>query len=159
MRNPTELITVIVMLLFAVIVIGLTVKKFYLLRHTLNSNVRKVYFLIFCWWICNTLNKIAYTIKDLYSIILYIAKNNQNDQTETISYLTRIYFAIDWMNAFLIQWLLIFVPYHWYQYINSGWKKLLRSSLITKWASTLQFRLLTTECKRSYILFWGFTGK
>jgi hypothetical protein len=54
-------------------------------------------------------------IANVFSIVLYKLKDNNSGEwnDEDMSALSRIYFIIDWINAFAIQWLLLFVPYHW----------------------------------------------
>ncbi len=59
------------------------------------------------------IHHIGYIVKNLYGIIIYIVYNNQVEVTEELSWFSKLYFSFDWTNAFILQTLLIFVPYHW----------------------------------------------
>lgn len=49
---------------------------------------------------------------------------------EKVSHYTRIYFVIDWAKSYFIQLLLLYVPYHWYLFHESGAKKSLYCSML-----------------------------
>jgi hypothetical protein len=42
---------------------------------------------------------------------------------DEMSNLTKPYAAIDWLNAFFLQWLLLYVPYNWYAVREIGLRR------------------------------------
>ena len=51
-------------------------------------------------------------------MILFGVKDRMND--EEMSTATKYSFVLDWGNAFIIQALLLYLPYHWYEMWNIG---------------------------------------
>lgn len=49
----------------------------------------------------------------MYGIVIYIFYNQRTDVGSELSWFSKLYFSLDWTNAFVLQTLLIFVPYHW----------------------------------------------
>ena len=51
-------------------------------------------------------------LDNAFSYVLYGLKDGL--ETAQMSYLTKYYFLIDWLTAFFMQWLLLYLPYQWY---------------------------------------------
>lgn len=58
----------------------------------------------------------AYLSANLFGIILFSLYDGDptSYSSSEMSESTKYSFVINWANAFVIQWLLIYVPYHWY---------------------------------------------
>jgi hypothetical protein len=58
----------------------------------------------------------AFVLSNSYGATIFALKDNNNEKYSDgdMSLMTKYYFVIDWINAFLIQWLLLYLPYQWY---------------------------------------------
>jgi hypothetical protein len=61
------------------------------------------------------LNNLAYIAANLVGVILFsLHDSNPTAYSDSeMSDYTKIGFVVNWINAFIIQWILIYVPYHW----------------------------------------------
>ena len=83
------------------------------MRGTHNRHVTFVYILLLAWWL-------VFIATNIYgSVIFFVHDANPGDISFShMSQLTKYYFVIDWANAFLIQWLLLYLPYQWCKQIS-----------------------------------------
>jgi len=72
-----------------------------------------------------TYRNIAFIAANIMSITLYSMhdSNPSSYSDQDMSTITKYYFLIDWVNAFCIQWLLLYIPYHWYRTVKLGQRK------------------------------------
>lgn len=61
------------------------------------------------------INYPAYVVSNSYGLVLYQLNesNSEKYSNEQLSVMSKYYFAVDWINAFSIQWLLLYLPYQW----------------------------------------------
>lgn len=60
-------------------------------------------------------------VKGVYGILVYLTYHEVKYQEyDDLSWLSKLYFSFDWTNAFIIQTLIIFVPYHWMKQITEA---------------------------------------
>jgi hypothetical protein len=59
------------------------------------------------------------------SISIYLLHDNHPSDysDQDMSTITKYYFIVDWLTAFFIQWLLLYIPYHWYLATKAGRRK------------------------------------
>jgi hypothetical protein len=56
----------------------------------------------------------GFVAANAYSIVIYVlSKNDESLNGEAMSTLTKYSFVITWLNAYVIQSILLCVPYHW----------------------------------------------
>jgi hypothetical protein len=80
-----------------------------------NANVSFVYRMILAWRICTPLFIPAYIAANLFGIILFSLHDGSPDEysSDYMSEATKYSFVTNWINAFVLQWILMYVPYHW----------------------------------------------
>ena len=57
---------------------------------------------------------IAYISHGVFNFVQYVLHATLGDNT--MSELSGYNFIVNWANAFVIQWILLYVPYHWYTF-------------------------------------------
>lgn len=115
-RNQQTLITESVLLFLSAIICLLAVKKYCVIWRSIsnrNQNANLAYLGILIWWFSIYAPISGYIAKDLYGIVVYIIYAGRTGVDNQLSWFSKFYFALDWGNAFVLQTVLIFVPYHW----------------------------------------------
>lgn len=119
-----DLILLCILLACSLPIIIHAIRKFWKLFRNDFHNINSVYLLIFAWWVCKHVSYTVYAAKDTFGIILYEYKENYSGtdiiRSQSLSHLSKYYFALDWTSAFAIQSLLIYVPYRWYIFHHIG---------------------------------------
>lgn len=64
----------------------------------------------------------AFVLSNVYGAIIFALKDNHSESYSDgdMSLMTKYYFVMDWTNAFLVQWLLLYLPYQWYRCFKTG---------------------------------------
>lgn len=114
-NDSTELITTSVLLALSLLIVGDAFRKYLRVGGQHNSNVSFVYRMIMAWWLSNSSINAAYVASGLFGILLFSLHDGSPEDysDEYLSETTKYSFVVNWANAFLIQWILIYVPYHW----------------------------------------------
>jgi hypothetical protein len=75
------------------------------------------------------INYLAFVASNAYGVVVYLISQDKPSNNE-MSTLTKYSFVINWINAYVIQWILLLVPYQWYSTLYKGVNKLLICSRI-----------------------------
>lgn len=61
-------------------------------------------------------------IANAFGATVFALKDNNSESysDKDMSIMTKYYFVVDWINAFLVQWLLLYLPYQWYFCFKAG---------------------------------------
>lgn len=114
-NNNTEMIVQCCMVALSLVLVGDAFRKFYRMRGTHNNHVTFVYRLLLAWWIGKYLSMSVFMLANGFGILVFILFEKDPDtySGQTMSTLTKYFFVTDWMNAFMVQWLLLYLPYQW----------------------------------------------
>ena len=128
LSTQTEMISHAILTALSVFLVGAAVRKFWNMRGSHNSHVTKMYLMILLWWGSKALPNKAFIVSNTYSIAIFIiSKADDSIEGQEMSNLTKYSFVISWINAYCIQSMLLYVPYHWYTRIYKGANKSLTS--------------------------------
>ena len=115
LTTDVQMILACVLLVISILLIGDAIRKFWKMRGTHNSHVTKVYVTILAWWGSTSFPYLAFVATNVYEIIIFVLSEGEPEEYPDgeMELLTKYAFVMSWINAYCIQSVLLYLPYHW----------------------------------------------